>query len=316
MAEFESLGFDIHCIDALYIKPRLAAIYLLRAGDEVAIIETGTYHSVANVLATLQALDIDRAQVKYVIPTHVHLDHAGGAGEMMRQFVDASLIIHPRGAAHMIDPGRLVEGTIGVYGAERFERLYGSIEPIPQERIIIAEDEDRYRLAERELIFIDTPGHARHHFCIFDALSSGVFTGDTFGISYDAMKALPRGLLPTTPPTQFDPPALRRSIARIMEFRPERLYLTHYGEFLDPAAQLASFDQWIDEYVDACGEGDGMAPDFAENLERDLLQRVMNGLGAGADESLQRVIGHDIHLNAQGLAYWRKTSARRADARG
>jgi len=316
MAEFDSLGFDIHCIDALYIKPRVAAIYLLRAGDEVAIIETGTYHSVANVLATLQALDIDRAQVRYVIPTHVHLDHAGGAGEMMRQFANASLIIHPRGAAHMIDPSRLIEGTIGVYGTERFERLYGSIEPIPQERIIIAEDQASFRLAQRELIFIDTPGHARHHFCIVDAQSSGVFTGDTFGISYDAMKTLPRGLLPTTPPTQFDPPALRSSIARIMEFRPERLYLTHYGEFLDPAAQLASFDQWIDEYVDACGAGDSLAPDFAENLEHDLLQRVMNGLGAGADESLKRIIGHDIRLNAQGLAYWRNDSARRADARG
>jgi glyoxylase-like metal-dependent hydrolase (beta-lactamase superfamily II) len=316
MAEFESLAFDIHCIDALYIKPRGASIYLLRAGDEVAIIETGTYHSLANVLATLQVLDIDCAQVKYVIPTHVHLDHAGGAGAMMRQFADASLIIHPRGAAHMIDPGRLIEGTIGVYGAERFERLYGSIEPIPQERIIIAEDEASYRLAQRELIFIDTPGHARHHFCVVDALGSGVFTGDTFGISYDSMKSLPRGLLPTTPPTQFDPPALRRSIARIMEFRPERLYLTHYGEFLDPASQLASFDQWIDEYVDACGSGDSSAPDFVEILERDLLQRVMSGLGEGNDESLRSVIGHDIRLNAQGLAYWRNSSGYRANAHG
>lgn len=316
MAEFDALGFDIYCIDALYIKPRVAAIYLLRAGDEVAIVETGTYHSVANVLATLQALDIDRAQVKYVIPTHVHLDHAGGAGEMMRQFGDASLIIHPRGAAHMIDPSRLIEGTIGVYGEQRFQRLYGSIEPIPQDRVIVAEDEASYRLAQRELIFIDTPGHARHHFCIVDALSSGVFTGDTFGISYDAMKELPRGLLPTTPPTQFDPPALRSSIARIMEFGPERLYLTHYGEFLDPAAQLASFDQWIDEYVDACGDGDSTAPDFAQTLERNLLQRVMNGLGAGVGESLKSIIGHDIRLNAQGLAYWRNASARRAEARG
>jgi glyoxylase-like metal-dependent hydrolase (beta-lactamase superfamily II) len=316
MAEFASLAFDIHCIDALYIKPRVAAIYLLRAGDEVAIVETGTCHSLANVLATLRALDIDRAQVRYVIPTHVHLDHAGGAGAMMREFSAASLIIHPRGAAHMIDPGKLIEGTIGVYGAERFERLYGSIEPIPRERIIVAEDQDCYRLARRELVFIDTPGHARHHFCIYDALSSGVFTGDTFGISYDAMKALPRGLLPTTPPTQFDPPALRQSIARIMEFRPERLYLTHYGEFVDPAAQLASFDRWIDEYVDACGSGDSAAPDFAEKLEQDLLQRVMSGLGEGADESLRRVIGHDMRLNAQGLAYWRKLGGQRTQARG
>lgn len=316
MAEFESLGFDIHCIDALYTRPRVASIYLLFSGDEVAIVETGTYHSVANVLATLEVLDIDHAQVRYVIPTHVHLDHAGGAGEMMRRFDSASLIVHPRGAAHMIDPGKLIEGTIGVYGEERFERLYGRIEPIPRERIIIAEDRASYRLGQRELVFIDTPGHARHHFCIYDEKSGGMFTGDTFGISYDAMKKLPRGLLPTTPPTQFDPPALRHSIARIMEFRPERLYLTHYGEFVDPAAQLASFDQWIDEYVNACESGDGENPGFIEELEQDLLQRVMLGLGAGTDEALQRVIGHDMRLNAQGLAHWRNTSARRANARG
>jgi len=222
----------------------------------------------------------------------------------MRQFEQASLIIHPRGARHMIDPSKLVAGTISVYGQQRFERLYGSIEPIPAERIIIAEDLASYRLQQRELLFIDTPGHARHHFCIYDQQSNGVFTGDTFGISYDAMKSLPRGLLPTTPPSQFDPSALRQSVARIMEFAPERLYLTHYGEFLDPAAQLASFDQWIDQYVAVCEKYDSAGEDYAKDLEQALLQQVMVGLGDSADESLQRLVSHDIRLNAQGLAHW------------
>ena len=304
MAEFSSLTQDVHCIDALYIKPRVASIYLLREGDEVAIIETGTFHSVANVLATLQQLGIDRSQVKYVIPTHVHLDHAGGAGEMMRQFEQASLIIHPLGARHMIDPSRLVAGTISVYGEERFERLYGSIEPIPEERIIIAEDLASYSLEQRELVFIDTPGHARHHFCIYDQQSNGFFTGDTFGISYDAMKSLPRGLLPTTPPSQFDPPALKNSVQRIMEFAPERLYLTHYGEFVNPGAQLASFHRWIDQYVAVCEGCDSAAADYAEVIEQTLLQQVLLGLGAETDEALKCVVSHDITLNAQGLAHW------------
>ena len=306
MAEFSSLSQNIHCIDALYIQPRIASIYLLREGDEVAIIETGTFHSVPNVLATLQQLDIDPAQIKYVIPTHVHLDHAGGAGEMMRQFKQASLIIHPRGARHMIDPGMLVAGTISVYGQQRFERLYGSIEPIPEERIIIAEDLASYSLQQRELVFIDTPGHARHHFCIYDQQSNGMFTGDTFGISYDAMKSLPRGLLPTTPPSQFDPPALKQSVARIMDFAPERLYLTHYGEYIDPAAQLASFNQWIDEYVAVCEGCDSASEDYAEVLQQTLLQQVMHGLCDGGDDAtLQRIVSHDMTLNAQGLAHWR-----------
>ena len=308
MAEFCSLTQDIHCIDALYIKPRVASIYLIREGDEVAIIETGTFHSVANVVASLEQLGIDQSQVKYVIPTHVHLDHAGGAGEMMRQFTQASLIIHPLGARHMTDPSRLVAGTIGVYGEERFEKLYGRIEPIAAERMIIAEDLASYSLNQRELIFIDTPGHARHHFCIFDQQSSGVFTGDTFGISYDAMKSLPRGLIPTTPPVQFDPPALKQSVARIMSFAPERLYLTHYGEFVDPGAQLDSFNQWIDQYVAASGTCDSSQPDYEERLEETLLQEIMTGLGDVVDESMRSVVSHDVTLNAQGLAHWRRKS--------
>jgi glyoxylase-like metal-dependent hydrolase (beta-lactamase superfamily II) len=309
MAEFTPLGRGIYCIDALYINPRVASIYLLRERDEVAIIETGTFHSLANVLATLQQLGIDRAQVKYVIPTHVHLDHAGGAGAMMREFEQASLIIHPQGARHMIDPARLVAGTIGVYGKDRFEQLYGSIEPIAKERIIVAEDLSSHRLHERELIFIDTPGHARHHFCIYDRRSEGVFTGDTFGISYAPMKSLPRGLIPTTPPVQFDPPAMRRSVARIMSFAPQRLYLTHYGEFTNPRAQLASFDEWIDQYVALSRQYDSAAPDYEVRLEQALFELVLGTLGDDAEGRLQRLLRNDITLNAQGLAHWRRQHA-------
>jgi glyoxylase-like metal-dependent hydrolase (beta-lactamase superfamily II) len=306
MAEYQTLAHRVYCVDALYIQPQVASIYLLRQGAEVAIIETGTFHSLANLLATMAQLGIHDDQVKYVIPTHVHLDHAGGAGAMLHQFKQARLIVHPLGARHMIDPSKLVEGTIGVYGKERFEALYGRIEPIAAERVIVAEDSASYSLEDRELIFIDTPGHARHHFCIYDECSNGMFTGDTFGISYAPMKRLPRGLIPTTPPTQFDPPALRQSIDRIMSFAPARLYLTHYGEFDNPGAQLQSFRRWIDDYVALSQQFDFSADTDAAALESELLQLVMTNLGADADESIRRVISHDITLNAQGLAYWRK----------
>ena len=306
MADFAALAHDIFCIDALYVKPRVASIYLLRQGDEVALIETGTCHSLANVLATLEALAIDPAQVKYVIPTHVHLDHAGGAGVMMQQFEQAQLIVHARGASHMIDPRRLVAGTIEVYGKDRFERLYGRIEPIAAERVIVAEDLAKFSLEQRELVFIDTPGHARHHFCIYDERSNGVFTGDTFGICYERMKAMPRGLLPTTPPVQFDPPALRQSVARIMSFDPDRLYLTHYGELVDPGAQFESFNQWIDQYVSLCRQFDAASPDYETDLEQALMQLVMATLGDGHDAELQQALRNDISLNAHGLAHWRR----------
>ena len=305
MAEYVALRHGIYCVDALYIKPQQASIYLVQEEDEVAIVETGTYYSVGNVLASLDKLGIAPAQVKYVIPTHVHLDHAGGAGEMMKLFEQASLIIHPRGARHMIDPQKLIDGTIGVYGQEKFEQLYGSIEPIAEDRIIVAEDLDRVALKTRELVFIDTPGHARHHFCIFDETSNGSFTGDTFGVSYAAMKSLSRGLIPTTPPVQFDPLALHESVTRIMSFRPERIYLTHYGEFVNPAAQLDSFNRWIDQYVELCEKIDPVHQDAEQKLETLLGQTILRGLPGNDDENqLARILAMDIRLNAQGLAHW------------
>jgi len=307
MADFAALAHGIYCIDALYVKPRVASIYLLQEADEVAIIETGTYYSVANVLATLGELGIANSQVRYVIPTHVHLDHAGGASEMMKQFDQASLIIHPRGAPHMIDPQKLIAGTIGVYGEEKFNRLYGSIEPIPEARVIVAPDLARFEVAKRELVFFDTPGHARHHFCIYDQVSNGVFSGDTFGISYEPMKQLPRGLIPTTPPVQFDPAALHESIARIMSFNPVRLYLTHYGEFLNPAAQVSSFNQWVDEYVDLCRQQDSAAADYEKSLQQALQDLVLQGLPGNDNAMLSRILQTDFRLNAQGLAHWRRS---------
>jgi glyoxylase-like metal-dependent hydrolase (beta-lactamase superfamily II) len=305
VATYTALSQGIYCIDAHYVKPGVASIYLLQEADEVAVIETGTCHSLKNVLATMAELGIDDSQVKYVIPTHVHLDHAGGAGVMMQQFEQASLIIHPRGARHMTDPQKLIEGTVAVYGEAMFERLYGRIEAIPEERVIVAQDLDCFSLHSRELVFIDTPGHARHHFCIYDAASSGVFTGDTFGLSYDAMKLMPRGLLPSCPPTQFDPPALRESITRIMSFRPDRLYLTHYGEYQNPAAQVASFNRWIDKYVELCTRTEPEDQAGDEALETALMQAVLDGAPAGdARDRIAQLMQIDVRLNAQGLGHW------------
>jgi glyoxylase-like metal-dependent hydrolase (beta-lactamase superfamily II) len=309
MAEFEALGQGIYCIDALYIKPRVAAIYLLREGDESAIIETGTSHSLTNVLATLDALDIPASEIKYVIPTHVHLDHAGGASAMMREFDQARLVVHPRGARHLADPGKLVAGTVAVYGQQEFDRLYGRIEAIDEQRILVAGDLDRFSLKSRELLFLDTPGHARHHFCIVDEASGGVFTGDTFGLSYDAMKDLPRGLIPTTPPTQFDPPALHASVARIVDYRPRRLYLTHFGEFEDPVSQLPSFERWIDGYVEAC-ERIRPADEAAERELESELERIVLAEFDEKHDEIARVLKMDLHLNAQGLAHWWRSAHR------
>ena len=308
MADFEELGHGIYAIDAHYVTPRVASIYLLQQDDEVAIIETGTRHSVQNVLATLKALNITKAQIRYVIPTHVHLDHAGGAGTMMRHFEQAELLIHPRGARHMIDPEQLIAGTMRVYGENRFKRLYGEIEPVDPSRIQVIGHEKTVSLASRQLVFIDTPGHARHHFCIFDEASRGFFTGDSFGVSYDSMKSLTCGLLPTTPPTQFDPEALHLTIDQIMRFEPQQLYLTHYGTYPSPINQVDHFHRWIDTYVELTQQHKPQTQEDGAHLESALTRIVLDAL-ADAAQPLDRLLKTDMRLNAQGLAWWWRTQA-------
>lgn len=305
MPVFDLLHDDIYCIDAAYVRDQMASIYLIKGGDEIAFIETGTQYSINNVMATLDALGINRNQVKYVIPTHIHLDHAGGASEMMRQFNRARLIIHPRGARHMIDPARLIEGSIGVYGEVAFRQLYGDIEPIESNRIDIANDLDRYHLGSRELLFVDTPGHARHHFCIFDEMSRGIFSGDTFGVAYPALKQHPCGLIPSTTPTQFDPDALLGSIDRLLEYQPRWMYLTHFGEIGYPERFSEGLKLWVSDYVGLCEKINPCDVASTQRLEAKLKKLTRSKLlDRGCSDHFMALLENDIRLNAEGIAHW------------
>ncbi|TXT21253.1 MAG: beta-lactamase-like protein [bacterium] len=171
-------------LDADYLRPGLAAVHLIVEDGGVAIVDTGTNHAVPSVLAELRGLGLGPEAVDYVIVTHVHLDHAGAAGALLQNCPNAKLVVHPKGARHMIDPAKLVAGSIAVYGREHFYAHYGDIVPAPAERVIEAGDGFRLDFRGRTLSFLDTPGHARHHYCIHDQRSNSLFTGDTFGISY------------------------------------------------------------------------------------------------------------------------------------
>ena len=307
MPIFETVHEGIHCVDAAHVRDKLAAIYLLQQDDEVAIIDTGTQHSLVNVQATLTHLGIDNSQIKYVIPTHIHLDHAGGASAMMQLFEQARLIIHPRGARHMIDPGRLIEGSIAVYGESLFKKLYGEIKPIDKERVDIAEDLDCYSLGTRELLFIDTPGHARHHFCIYDDQSKGMFTGDTYGLSYPPVKHHPHGLIPTSSPVQFDPEAMFASIDRLLTYQPRWMYLTHYGAIDRPAERSLGLKHWISEYVELCERINPLDAERELQLKHEMHDLIFSKLLDDArltEDMLAYLLDTDIKLNSQGLAIW------------
>ena len=306
MKVFDSLNDGIYCVDAAHMRDELVSIYILRQDDEVAIVDTGTQYSLDNVLTALTELDIHQAQVKYVIPTHIHLDHAGGAGVMMEVFDQARLIIHPRGARHMIDPAKLVEGSIGVYGETLFRKLYGDIKAIDETRIDIAEDQDRYLLGNRELLFIDTPGHARHHFCVYDEQSRGFFTGDSFGLCYPPLKHHAWGLIPTSSPVQFDPAALTNTIERLLSYHPQQMFLTHFGAIDYPARKAAGLRRWIDDYVALCESVNPVDADSELQLLNELRAMIFSRLAdAGLNEDeLKYILENDIKLNAQGLAIW------------
>lgn len=224
----------ITAVDTEYIRPGHAAAHIVEQRGRAAFVDVGTNESVPHLLAALAAVGIEREAVDYLLLTHVHLDHAGGAGRLMQELPNATAVLHPRGAPHLIDPSRLIEGSRAVYGKERFQRLYGDIVPIPAERVRVTRDGDRLSLAGRELEILHTPGHALHHHVFVDRAHACIFTGDTFGLSYRELDS-PHGafIVPTTTPTQFDPDQLIASIDRLLSYAPQAMYLMHFSRVTD-----------------------------------------------------------------------------------
>ncbi|MBK9516975.1 MAG: MBL fold metallo-hydrolase [Anaeromyxobacter sp.] len=299
----------VHLVDTGYVKSHLAACYLLRGRDSVAVVETGNAGTVPRVLAALDAAGLPRASVSHVIVTHVHLDHAGGAGALMAALPQATLVAHPRGARHLVDPAKLWAGTVGVYGAEATQQLYGDPVAIPAARVVEAPDGFTLDLGARPLCFLDAPGHARHHFVVHDEVTRGLFTGDTFGLSYRQLDTA-RGpfFFPTTTPVQFDPEALHATLDRLMGLAPERLYLTHYGCVTGGlAAHAATLHRGIDAFVRiarAAPAGPGRHAAVKVGLTGLLLSGLADhGAPVGQAEALAW-FDNDLELNAQGLEVW------------
>jgi len=301
----------IYAIDANYYQAELASIHLLRSGDRIAIIDTGTQYSVPQVQAALFELGLTFEHVELIILTHIHLDHAGGASSLMALCENAQLVVHPKGAGHMADPSKLIAGSIAVYGEPEFERLYGEIKPIEAERIVQPEDGSRLQLGNRVLEFLDTPGHANHHHCIIDHDSASAFTGDTLGVSYRALRDEKHAFVaPTTTPVQFNPEALHQSIDKVMAAQPERLILTHYSAITPSSRIIAGLHEQIDHLVTLTqAAAEQYEPDQIQdqlsNMVLDyFIQRARNEL-PNLDEGVARKwLGLDATLNAQGLAYW------------
>lgn len=301
---------QITCIDTHYQRPDLAACYLLESEGEAVFIDTGTSHSVPHMMDVLAAKGIQASQVKYVIPTHVHLDHAGGAGELMRRLPDAALVIHPKGARHMIDPSKLIAGATAVYGIEEFERQLGDLIPVAETRVIEAPDNTRISFGNRELLIVDTPGHARHHFCVYDTDSRSIFAGDTFGLSYREFDTENgQFIMPPTTPTQFEPEAWQDSLERLTALSPHRIYITHFGEIGRPMEMAENLSRHISEFAAIAREARAPAGEKrVAEIRRGLTEWMMDRLRAhGCSQSaevIEQRMAMDLQLDAQGLDIW------------
>jgi len=314
----EPLGDGLWAIDTGFHRDRFDAAYLVADGGRAAFVDTGTAFAVPRLLAALGALGLPRSAVDFVIATHVHLDHAGGVGQLMQALPGAQLVVHPRGARHMIDPAALWQGATGVYGAEQMARAYGALVPVPAERVRTTADGETIPLAGRPLVFAHTPGHALHHHCIWDARSAGWFTGDNFGMAYPEFNVGGRAFIfPTTTPVQFDPAAMRASIARLMATSPRQMFLTHYSRVVDVPDCAARLERMIVATVDAALAQRG-APDRLQAITAALM--ALYGDAARAfgvalpDHEIAALLHDDAALNAAGLIAWLDRPSRAATA--
>jgi len=308
MTDTARFSTGITTIDTGFQRPGFDAAYLIVESGRAAFVDCGTTHSLPRLLAALAAANLAPAQVDWVIVTHVHLDHAGGAGALMRALPRAKLAVHPRGARHMIDPARLVAGATEVYGADTVARDYGEVVPVPAERVVEVGEGRVIELAGRPLRCLDTPGHARHHLCLWDEAGATVFTGDTFGLSYREFDSR-RGAwaLPSSTPIQFDPLEMCRSIARLAALPVTTIRPTHFGPVGDVQRLARELVEQV-EAMAAIARELRDAPDRTTRIAAALTALYLDRAlahGARLDRATAlQLLASDIALNTQGLEAW------------
>lgn len=238
-------------VDLIELQPHgirgFLSAYLLR-GEKTAVIDPGPAASVDDLLEGLENFGVDLKDVEYVAATHIHIDHAGGAGRLLKQLPNAVLLVHRRGAPHMMDPTRLWEGARQTLG--ELAELYGELEPAPSERVMAANDGMVVDLGKGvKFTVLETPGHASHCLSFREERGGGAFTGDAAGLYL----APPGVVLPTTPPPLFLESALG-SLDRIIALRPERIYYAHFGYSKEGVMRLQQYKEQLNLWLRVIAE--------------------------------------------------------------
>ena len=289
-------------------RERYTAAYLLDAA-EPTLVETGPGTSVEPVAAALEHLGIEPNALAHIVLTHIHLDHAGGVGQLADRFPRASVWVHHRGAPHLVDPTRLVASTARAWGETEMWELFGPTAPVGNSRVRPLEDADTIGLGDRNLFVLETPGHASHHVALVDSRTGAVFTGDALGIHVPDLPVL----RPATPPPEFDLERYVASIERIRAASASILLFAHFGPLADVDATcdlaIRRVRDWAAVVKDALRET-GDPEELASRLEMAALDDIETGAEATLDlevlEDRLRLLS-SIRMNAQGLArYWQK----------
>jgi glyoxylase-like metal-dependent hydrolase (beta-lactamase superfamily II) len=291
------------------VLPKFTAAYLRVGGEECAFIETHTAHALPRLLDALRVRGRRPEDVRWIVVTHAHLDHAAGAGALLAKCRNATLVAHPRAARHLIDPTKLVASATRVYGEARFAELYGTIDPIPKERVRALEDGDSFELGDATLRVHHTAGHAKHHFVVDDPATETVYTGDAFGLVYPALQRGARFAIASTSPTDFDPDEARRSVEKILALRERSACLTHFDEVRDLDEVGAQIRAWIDRseaWLVECAASDlsveAMTARIAEKLRTAMVDDA-SGRGIALGDADWKLLATDVDLNAQGIAF-------------
>ncbi len=293
-------------------RARYTAAYLLDAA-EPTLVETGPGTSVEPVAAALAKLGMTSSELAHIVLTHIHLDHAGGVGQLSARFPSATVWVHERGAPHLVEPSRLVASTARVWGEQEMRELFGPTQPVDQGRVRSLHDADVIRMGDRELVVLETPGHASHHVALVDSRTGAVFTGDALGIHVPDLPVL----RPATPPPEFDLERYVDSIERIRAAARSILLFAHFGPLSDVAATcelaIRRVRDWAAVVEEALRETED--PDeLTARLEAAALADIETGAEATLDlamlEDRLRLLS-SIKMNAQGLArYWQKRRKR------
>lgn len=307
-----NFGDGIFAIDSGYFRDEFDAVHLLVENNRIAIIDTSTKYAAPRILESIRALGLGPEHVDWIVLTHVHLDHAGGAGELMRLCPNARLTVHPRGTRHMVDPSKLWAAVCDVYGTEMAQREYGGLEPIAQDRIVETPEGTTIKLADRVIEFWDSPGHAKHHVYIRDTKTNSFFTGDTFGISYrDFDTAHGAYIFVTSSPSQFSPEELGTSMRRLLAAKPPAVYLTHYAQVQDVARHGDFLLRQTEQFAEIGLRHQGAGVDRATLIRKDMTQLMLSQLrehGVGlSDSQCLTVLDLDLKLNSDGLVCWLDT---------